>query len=402
MKQLANKRILVGVTGGIAAYKSAELVRRLRDQDAQVQVVMTRAAEAFVAPLTFQALSGRPVRTELLEARQESAMGHIELARWAHAIVVAPASADFMARLSHGMADDLLATLCLASAAPIVLAPAMNRQMWLAPATQENRLRLVRQGRVLLGPEQGEQACGETGPGRMVEPAVLLSGVERLFSPGQLAGIKVLVTAGPTREAIDPVRYVSNRSSGKMGYAVAAAAAAAGAQVTLVSGPVSLETPAGVERIPVTSAREMHEAVKSRAPGADIFIAAAAVADYRPAAYVSHKLKKHAQRLTLELERTLDNLAEVAAMARRPFCVGFAAETDELEANARRKLADKSLDMVAANWVGPSGPGIESEENAIALYWPEGKLELPLAPKDQLAAELIEVIAKHYHEKSPA
>jgi phosphopantothenoylcysteine decarboxylase/phosphopantothenate--cysteine ligase len=402
MNPLANKRILLGVTGGIACYKSAELVRRLRAADAEVQVVMTRAAQAFVGPLTFQALSGRAVSTELLDAGQESAMGHIELARWAEAVVVAPASADFMARLVHGLADDLLATLCLATSAPIILAPAMNRQMWLAPATQENRAGLARQGHVLLGPYEGELACGETGPGRMIEPEVVRRHLERLFAPAHLAGRSVLVTAGPTREAIDPVRYVSNRSSGLMGYAIAEAAVAAGAHVTLVSGPVALEAPPGVERIAVTSAQEMHDAVMERAQDADIFIAAAAVADYRPATYVPGKIKKREQRLALDLERTPDILAEVAGLPRRPFCVGFAAETEALEANARRKLVDKSLDMVAANWVGASGSGIESRENALILYWPGGSLELPLAPKEELAVELVEVIAERYREKSPA
>jgi phosphopantothenoylcysteine decarboxylase/phosphopantothenate--cysteine ligase len=402
MNPLANKRILLGVTGGIACYKSAELVRRLRVADAEVQVVMTRAAQAFVGPLTFQALSGRAVSTELLDAGQESAMGHIELARWAEAVVVAPASADFMARLVHGLADDLLATLCLATSAPIILAPAMNCQMWLAPATQENRAGLARQGHVLLGPDEGGLACGETGPGRMVEPDVVQRHLERLFSPGRLAGKSVLVTAGPTREAIDPVRYVSNRSSGQMGYAIAEAAAAAGAQVTLVSGPVALEAPPHVERIAVTSAEEMRDAVMDRAQDAEIFIAAAAVADYRPTAYVPSKIKKRERRLAVDLERTPDILADVAGLPRRPFCVGFAAETDALEANARRKLTDKSLDMVAANWVGASGPGIESRENALTLYWPGGSMELPLAPKAQLAVELVEVIAERYREKSPA
>jgi len=401
-KPLANKHVLVGITGGIAAYKGAELVRRLRARGAEVQVVTTRAATAFITPLTLQALSGRPVRTELLDSAQESGMGHIELARWADVVVVAPASADFLARLSLGLADDLLSTLCLATAAPIVLAPAMNRQMWMARATRDNRARLREHGHLLVGPAEGEQACGEVGPGRMVEPDVLVARVERLLSPGPLAGLSVLVTAGPTREAIDPVRFIGNRSSGRMGYAVAAAAATAGGQVTLVSGPVGLATPMGVERLDVISAQEMREAVMARVGGCHVFIAAAAVADYRPTHYAPEKLKKQNHGLTLTLDPTPDILAEVAASSSRPFCVGFAAETEALEVNARKKLVGKGLDMVAGNRVGASGPGIESEENALSLFWDGGGVELPLADKEQLAVELVEIIARRYREKSTA
>ncbi len=402
MKPLANRHVLLGISGGIAAYKGAELVRLLRSGGAEVQVVMTAAATAFVAPLTLQALSGRPVRTEILDPGEESAMGHIELARWADVVLVAPASADFLARLSHGLANDLLSTLCLATSAPIVLAPAMNRQMWLAPATRANRVRLMDYGHNLVGPEAGEQACGEVGPGRMAEPATLVARLTRLFSRGPLSELSVLITAGPTREAIDPVRFVGNRSSGRMGFAIAAAAATAGARVTLVSGPVSLDTPPEVERIDVVSAGEMHEAVMARVSAADIFIAAAAVADYRPVSQASSKIKKDRSVLELRLERNPDILAEVAALPDGPFCVGFAAETEDLEANALRKLSRKSLDMVAANRVGATGPGFESAENSLSLYWQEGSMVLPLAPKEQLAGELMEVVARRYLEKSPA
>ncbi len=402
MKPLANRHVLLGISGGIAAYKCADLVRRLRSGGAEVQVVMTAAATAFITPLTMQALSGRPVRTEILDLGEESAMGHIELARWADVVLVAPASADFMARLSHGLANDLLSTLCLATGAPILLAPGMNRQMWLAPATRANRARLMEHGHTLVGPDEGEQACGEVGPGRMAEPATLVARLSRLLSPGPLSGLSLLMTAGPTREAIDPVRFVGNRSSGRMGFAVASAAAVAGAGVTLVTGPVSLETPPEVERIDVVSAREMHRAVMARVAGADIFIAAAAVADYRPVSQASSKIKKDESVLELRLERNPDILAEVAGLPDGPFCVGFAAETEDLEANALQKLSRKSLDMVAANRVGVSGPGFESAENSLSLYWQGGKMVLPLASKEQLAVELIEVVARRYLEKSPA
>ncbi len=402
MNTLANKHVLLGVSGGIAAYKTAELVRLLRAQNAEVQVVMTEAATAFITPLTLQALSGRPVRTKILDQAEESAMGHIDLARWADVVVVAPASADFMAKLSHGLADDLLSTLCLATASPVLLAPAMNRQMWMAPATRANHARLIEYGYTLVGPEEGPQACGDVGPGRMAEPATLVAWLGRFLSPGLLSGLSVLVTAGPTREAIDPVRFIGNRSSGRMGYAIASAAAAADARVTMISGPVSLETPPGVERIDVVSAVDMHEAVMSRVSNADIFIAVAAVADYRPVRPAPSKIKKEQPILELTLERNPDIVAGVAAMPKRPFCVGFAAETDDLENNARHKLTNKSLDMVAANRVGPTGPGFESLENSLSLYWEGGSVVLPLASKEQLALELIEVIAKRYSEKSTA
>ena len=402
MAHLFNRNVLLGVSGGIAAYKSAELVRQLRELGADVRVIMTRGAQEFITSLTLQALSGHPVHTDLLDAEAEQGMGHIELARWADLLVLAPATADLLARLATGRADDLLTTAVLATPAPLLLAPAMNQQMWLAPATRANRARLIEHGRILVGPEDGEQACGELGPGRMAEPATLVDRVHRLLSPGDLAGVSVLITAGPTREAIDPVRFLGNRSSGRMGFAIAAAAAAAGARVTLVSGPVSLDTPWAVERVDVVSAQDMHKAVMARVANCDIFVGAAAVADYRPVSQASAKIKKDSTLLELKLERNPDILADVAALPGAPFCVGFAAETENLEANARQKLSRKSLDMVAANRVGVTGPGFESAENSLSLYWQGGSMELPLAPKDQLAVELMEVVARRYFEKSSA
>jgi phosphopantothenoylcysteine decarboxylase/phosphopantothenate--cysteine ligase len=396
MFALANKRILLGITGGIAAYKSADLVRRLRAAGASVRVVMTRAACEFITPLTLQALSGQPVRTDLLDPSAEAAMGHIELARWADAVLVAPASADFMAKLVHGRADDLLSTLCLASSAPLALAPAMNHVMWTNAATQGNVGVLRARGVHLFGPGQGDLACGESGPGRMLEPEQLLAQVAGLFETGLLVGTRVLVTAGPTREDIDAVRFISNRSSGKMGYAVAGAAAEAGAQVTLVSGPVALAPPARVECIAVLSAQDMYDAVLARAAGCDIFVAAAAVADYRPATAQAGKLKKSAPELTLNLQRTPDILASVAALPGAPFTVGFAAETEALAEHARAKLADKSVDMIAANWVGRADSGFDSDTNALQLFWRDGGVELPLTGKERLARELIGVIAQRY------
>lgn len=394
MTGLAGQRIVLGVTGGIAAYKSAELVRLLRGQGAEVRVVMTPAAAAFISPLTLQALSGQPVRTELIDARAEAAMGHIELARWADRIVVAPASADFLARLRAGMADDLLATLCLASAAPIAVAPAMNAQMWAAPATRENVAALCARGVDVLGPGEGDLACGESGPGRMLEPAQLVEALCAPAADAPLAGLAVLVTAGPTREPLDPVRYLTNRSSGKMGFAVAAAAARAGARVTLVAGPVHLDTPAGVERVDVESAEQMYAAVQ--ACPCDIFIGAAAVADYRPAEAAVRKLKKGEAPERIELVRNPDIVAAVAARRPHPFTVGFAAETDELERYARAKLQDKGLDMIAANWVGGRAPGLgfDSDENALEVFWDGGRANLARAPKQRVAESLVTLIAE--------
>ena len=398
MRRLQNKRILLGVTGSIAAYKSADLVRRLRAAGAEVRVVMTRGATEFVAPLTFQALSGEPVHRDLLDADAEAAMGHIALARWADAILVAPASADFIARLAQGRADDLLTAVALASEVPLALAPSMNRQMWDNPATRHNVLRVAKHGVLLFGPASCEQACGEIGPGRMLEPEALLAALADLFETRSLTGHTVLLTAGPTREPIDPVRYLSNHSSGKMGYALATAAAEAGARVILVSGPVALDTPERVERHDVTTAEEMLAKVLSLLDQCDIFIGAAAVADYRPRTAAAQKLKKSEPSLTLELERTPDILAEVAARGSARFSVGFAAETDDLETHARAKLSAKRLDMIAANWVGPaavdSAGTFGSDTNALKVYWHGGQAELPLEGKLKLARQLVAIIAE--------
>ena len=395
MGYLSGKHVLLGVTGGIAAYKSAELLRRLREQGADVRVVMTRGAQSFITPLTLQALSGRPVHTELLDTDAEAAMGHIELARWADVVLVAPATADFLARLVHGRADDLLAAVCLATGAPLAVAPAMNRMMWKNPATQDNMTILVRRGIHCLGPAEGEQACGETGPGRMLEPDALVRELPGLFQTGTLAGCHVLVTAGPTREPLDPVRYLTNRSSGKMGFAVAAAAAEAGARVTLVSGPVNLGSPAGVRRVDVETAAQMHEAVMQHVAGSDICIAAAAVADYRPARPSEQKIKKSAAHMPLELERNPDIIAAVAALDDGPFTVGFAAETESAASNARDKRQAKSLDMIAANTVGP-GLGFDAEDNELQVFWDGGSQRLLRARKTHLARELVALVAERY------
>lgn len=399
MNTLANKHILIGVTGGIAAYKSAELVRRLREREVNVKVVMTRSACAFIGPLTMQALSDQPVHIELLDPGTESVMGHIELARWCDAVLITPASANFLAKLAHGLADDLLSTLCLATTAPIAVAPAMNQQMWQAQATQSNRAVLESRGVRFFGPAEGGQACGEVGPGRMLEPAAIIEALARLFHPGTLTGMRILVTAGPTREAIDPVRFISNRSSGRMGYAIAQAAMEAGAKVVLVSGPVALAAPQGLERICVETAGEMLEAVMARIHDCDIFVAAAAIADYRCQEPATQKLKKTAVSITLNLERTPDILAQVASRSRPPFTVGFSAETENLEKNALDKLVRKSLDMIVANEVGRSGVGFESDENALSVLWKGGKRELSRALKAQLARDLIEIIAQRYRKR---
>jgi phosphopantothenoylcysteine decarboxylase / phosphopantothenate---cysteine ligase len=398
---MQGKRILLGVTGGIAAYKAAELVRRLRERGAEVQVVMTAAARQFVTPLTFQALSGRTVRTELWDTAAEAAMGHIELARWAELVLVAPASADFLSRLASGGADDLLATLCLATDAPIALAPAMNHLMWSNAATRANVALLQERGVRLLGPAEGDQACGETGPGRMLEPDALAELAEQILVPhGALAGRRVLITAGPTRERIDPVRFVSNRSSGRMGFAVAEAARAAGAEVVMVSGPVALPTPAGVRRIDVESAADMLSAVTEEVAQADIFISTAAVADYRPARPPEHKIKKSAEKLAVEMERTVDIIATVAARPSRPFVVGFAAETEAVEQNARAKMIKKNLDMIAANEVGHD-KAFDCAENELVVLWRGGgRRELGRASKETLARALVALIAEVLSEQS--
>jgi phosphopantothenoylcysteine decarboxylase/phosphopantothenate--cysteine ligase len=393
------RKILLGVTGGIAAYKSPDLVRRLLEQGAEVQVVMSRGALQFVTALTFQAVSGKPVRDDLWDESSEAAMGHIELARWADEIVIAPATADFIAKLTHGFAEDLLTTLCLATSAPITIAPAMNRQMWANPATQANIRILKERGVRVLGPASGEQACGEVGVGRMLEPTQIAAEVfTTRGGAGSLQGLKVVVTAGPTREKIDPVRFISNRSSGKMGYAVAEAAREAGAHVVLVSGPVQIPTPRGVERVDVESAEQMLSAVQSNVVGADIFIAAAAVSDYRCREIACEKIKKTSDTLNLALARAPDVLATVSRNESRPFLVGFAAETEHVERNALTKLVNKNLDMIAANKVG-DGLAFDKDDNALTVYWQEGKRELSLTSKAALARQLVELIAERYRAR---
>ena len=399
MSQLSGKRVLIGITGGIAAYKAAELVRLIKGRGGLVRVVMTGAAQSFVAPMTFQALSGEPVRSDLFDAQHEAAMGHIELARWADLVVIAPASADFMARLAGGMANDLLATLALATTAPLVVVPAMNREMWLNPATAENAARLTARGIALWGPAEGDQACGETGPGRMLEPAELCERIINSLSPKRLAGISVLITAGPTREPIDPVRFIGNRSSGKMGFALAAAFVAAGAEVTLVSGPVSLATPAGVDRIDVETAIEMENAVTERIAGKQIFVGCAAVADYRPVDVADQKIKKHREELEVRLVKNPDILRAVAALPSPPFTVGFAAETEDPVTHAENKRRDKGVDMIAANLVGAARGGFERDENALTVLWEGGREELSMSGKAELAVRLVESVAERYAER---
>jgi phosphopantothenoylcysteine decarboxylase/phosphopantothenate--cysteine ligase len=397
---LANLRILLGVSGGIAAYKSAELVRRLRDAGAEVRVVLTENAARFVSPLTFQALSGQPVRSGLWDEAAEAAMGHIELARWAQRILIAPASADLIARLAHGFADDLLTTLCLASAAPLAIAPAMNQQMWAHAATQANISTLRERGVDLLGPADGSQACGEFGAGRLLEADSIVAEIAALHGPKILSGARVLVSAGPTYEDIDPVRFIGNRSSGRMGFAVARAAVEQGARVQLVAGPVHLPTPAGVERTDVRSARDMRAVVLRQIPQSDIFISAAAVGDYRPGEVAAHKLKKRGADLTLTLNENPDILAEIAALPKRPLLVGFAAETENVEAYARAKLTRKKLDLIAANLVG-ADLGFDCSDNALTLFWDGGSEDLGRADKPVLARRLIERIAGFYAKRKP-
>ena len=400
MNKLQHRRVLLGVTGGIAAYKAAEILRQCQIMGAEVRVVMTPAATEFITPLTFQALSGSPVHTQLLDAEEEAGMGHINLARWADVILVAPASADFIARFASGMANDLLTTLLLASEKTVMLAPAMNRAMFDDLNTQKNIRQLESQGVIILGPAEGVQACGEVGMGRMLEPEALADAVAEHFQTGELAGLNVLLNAGPTREAIDPVRYISNHSSGKMGFSLAQACVEAGAHVTLVAGPVHIPTPSGVERIDVISANEMAKAVMSKSKQADIFIASAAVVDYTPVEIADNKIKKSASEMQLTLVKTTDILTNVATEDESTFCVGFAAETDNLEVYAKDKLERKSLDMIAANWIGRDSGGFNSEYNALSVYWENGFQELDSMLKPELARELVALIAKRYHEKN--
>ncbi len=390
--ELSGKRIVLGVTGGIAAYKAAELVRLLGKQGAEVQVAMTEGATHFVTATTFQALSGRPVYLDQWDARMPNAMAHIDLSRQADLILVAPASADFLARIAHGMADDLLSTMVLARDCPLLVAPAMNRQMWENPATQRNVSLLQGDGVAVLGPASGEQACGEVGAGRMLEPEELLEAVIAFFAPKVLAGKQVLITAGPTFEAIDPVRGITNLSSGRMGYAIARAARQAGAQVTLVSGPVGFLAPIGVDRVNVSSALEMHAAVMARAADADIFIGVAAVADYRVAKAAEHKLKKDGGGIPpIELVENPDILADVAALKDGPFCVGFAAESRNLDEYAQAKRRKKKIPLIAGNLIQD---GFGGDDNRLVLFDDAGAHPLPPAPKSELARQLIEHIAQ--------
>lgn len=411
---LQNKNILLGVCGGISCYKSADLVRKLIEAGADVRVVMTEGAQRFISELTFQALSGNPVHTDLLDPQAEAAMGHIELARWADQIIIAPATANTLSRLAHGMADDLLSTLCLASEAPLAVAPAMNRIMWSNPATRANVDLLANRGVTIFGPGSGSQACGETGEGRMLEPLeirdALLTGMNSPATTGQttpknqtanaLAGTHILLTAGPTREQIDPVRFLSNNSSGKMGFAIAQTAIHMGAKVTLVAGPVAQETPQGVQRIDVKSAADMHQAVMQHTHSADIFIAVAAVADYKVADIADHKIKKSEPVMSIELARTKDILADVAALANAPFCVGFAAETRDLEKYARGKLVGKKLDMIAANPVVQKGKAVfGSDTNSLEVFWGDaGHHSIAPASKKEVAEELLELVAVQYRD----
>jgi phosphopantothenoylcysteine decarboxylase/phosphopantothenate--cysteine ligase len=390
---LNGAHVLLGVSGGIAAYKGAELVRRLRDAGAEVRVVLTENASRFVTALTFQALSGHPVRTSLWDESAEAAMGHIELARWADEVLIAPASADLISRLARGAGDDLLTTLCLATTAPLTIAPAMNHRMWAHAATQANVAVLRERGARFLGPGEGRMAEPESGVGRLAEPDEIVAGLAASRAPRELAGVRVLVNAGPTYEDIDPVRFIGNRSSGRMGFAIAEAAAQAGADVTLVAGPVTLATPARVARVDVRSAREMREAVLARAAHSDVFVAAAAVGDFRPQSVLPQKFKKGGAALELALVENPDILAEVAALPQRPFVVGFAAETENVEAHARAKLERKRLDLIAANQVG-AGLGFERDDNALLLLWPDGgREELARADKRSLARALVARIA---------
>jgi len=396
---LVGKKIVLGVTGSIAAYKSADLVRRLRDAGAELRVVMTKGACEFITPLTLQTLSGHPVAIELLDADQESAMGHITLARWADWILIAPASADTIARLAQGRSDDLLAALCLASESPLVIAPAMNNKMWENQATQENLAQLQTRGAQILGPASGDQACGEQGAGRLLEPIEIVAGLSKLVVPARLRGKRVMITAGPTYEPIDPVRFIGNRSSGKMGFAMASAAAEAGAEVVLVAGPVHLTTPRGVTRINVETAQQMHDAVIDGIQACDIFVACAAVADYQLETVADNKIKKTKnEKLQLDLIPTLDIVLAVTSLPDKPFVVGFAAETEYVADYAQDKLKVKSLDMIAANQVGEN-MGFAVDDNALQVFWSGGLQALPLTSKTQLARDLMTLIIERYNAK---
>ena len=401
--ELTNRQILLGVSGGIAAYKSAELVRRLQDLGAEVRVVMTPAAEEFITPLTLQALSGNPVHNTLLDTEAEAAMGHIELARWADLILIAPASADCIARLAQGQGNDLLTTVCLAARCPVAVAPAMNQAMWHHQATADNLKLLAKRGVAQFGPDSGGQACGDVGFGRMSDPDELAREVVGIFKTGALAGQCVVITAGPTREAIDPVRYISNHSSGKMGYAIAQAAVDAGAKTILISGPTALATPEHVTRVDVTSADDMHKAALAHADECDIFIASAAVADFKPAILAEQKIKKTMDddTMTIEMIKNPDIVADIAATQPKPFVVGFAAETQNVITYARNKLARKNLDMIIANDVSQENIGFNSDNNAVVIVTTDAETVLPETSKKQLAYDIITAIASQYTPQKP-
>jgi len=395
MRSLANKRIILGITGGIAAYKSAEIVRRLRDQGAEVRVVMTAGACEFIRPLTLQALSGNPVHTDLLDAEAEAAMGHIELARWADLLLIAPATANFIATMVHGTADCLLSAVYLATSTKVVVAPAMNQAMWSHAASQQNIEALKARNTVIIGPDNGIQACGDTGPGRLQQPEDIITALGGIFESGLLQGMRVVVTAGPTREAIDPVRYISNHSSGKMGYAVATAMAEAGATVTLISGPLSIAPPENCDLISVISAEDMLQASMNAAEQADIFISAAAVADYRVKTIAPQKIKKQAEALTLELERNPDIISSVASTYKLLYVVGFAAETENLEAYAKDKLVRKNLNAIIANDVSREDIGFNSEDNQAIWIDRQTSRQLGKKSKAQLAREIVTLVAEN-------
>lgn len=393
---LQNKKIVLGVTGSIAAYKAADLVRRLREKGAEVRVVMTPSACQFITPLTLQTLSGHPVAVELLDADQEAAMGHIKLARWADWVLIAPATADTIARLENGRADDLLTALCSASESPLAVAPAMNNKMWQNEATQNNLRQLRSQNVQVLGPASGDQACGEQGEGRLLEPSDIVEALSKLAVPTRLQGKHVVITAGPTYEPIDPVRFLGNRSSGRMGFAMACAAVEAGARVTLISGPVHLTTPTGAERIDVETAQQMYDTVMDNMQNCDVFISSAAVADYKPEKIECNKIKKtNNKQLQLTLSATTDIVLAVAKITKRPFIVGFAAETECIEQHAKDKLHRKGMDMIAANRVG-EGIGFAVDENELQVFWGNDSSILPLAPKSQLARDLMTLIIEQY------
>lgn len=393
---LANKNILLGVTGSIAAYKSADLVRRLREAGANVRVAMTENAKRFITPLTMQAVSGNPIHDDLFDLHAEAAMGHIELARWADVVLIAPATADFMARLAQGMADDLLTTLCLATQAPIAVAPAMNQGMWKHTLTQDNLQALQAKDIHILGPTEGSQACGDMGMGRMIEPMAIVEKLSAIFATGRLAGVNVVITAGPTHEALDPVRFITNGSSGKMGYALAEAAREAGANVTLVTGPVNLKAPHGMRLIPVTTAEEMHAEVMRNIPDCDIFLAVAAVSDYRSTSIAPQKIHKNAAEITLTLERNPDIVASVGELKNKPFIVGFAAETEDVIAQARAKRQRKHMDMIIANDVSV---GMGTDDNAVTVIGMATEKAFPPTPKNKLARQLITMIADEFRER---